>query len=184
MPLTLLLRLLHEKFPVTLTADPDIRNASVLLATGLIEAEFHFDHFGYQQYESAVVFAITDEGHAEIASLQTGHVAAAEGQKWPVMPLDYLRKIGNSVFPLRVDDPTEINSVAVLNAAGMVEATLPPACRARQTHQKFKQAVVLRVTPLGQTALVARRMAALERAASGPVVRTERVPATNALLVD
>jgi hypothetical protein len=159
MPLTLLLRLLHEKFPATLTADPDIRNASVLLATGLIEAEFHLDHFGYQQYESAVVFAITDAGHAEIASLQTGNVATtAEGQEWPVMPLDYLRKIGNSIFPLRIDDPAEINSVAVLNAAGMVEATLPPTCRARQTQQKFKQAVVLRVTPLGRTALVARRM--------------------------
>jgi len=74
------------------------------------------------------------------------------------MPLDYLRKIGNSVFPLRVDDPAGINSVAVLNAAGMVEATLPPTCRARQTQQKFRQAVVLRVTPLGRTALVGRRV--------------------------
>ncbi|MDP9600997.1 UNVERIFIED_ORG: hypothetical protein J2W38_000767 [Variovorax paradoxus] len=158
MPLNLLLQLLHEKFPVTLTSDPDIRNASVLLATGLVEAEFHLDHFGYQQYESAVVFAITDEGHAEIASLKSGLCAASsDEQEWPVMPLDYLRKIGNSVFPLRIDDPAGINSVAVLNAAGMVEATLPPTCRARQSQQKFRQAVVLRVTPLGRTALVGRR---------------------------
>ncbi|MET3177385.1 UNVERIFIED_ORG: hypothetical protein ABIC43_000524 [Variovorax guangxiensis] len=159
MPLNLLLQLLHEKFPVTLTSDPDIRNASVLLATGLVEAEFHLDHFGYQQYESAVVFAITDEGHAEIASLKSGRCAASsDEQEWPVMPLDYLRKIGNSVFPLRIDDPAGINSVAVLNAAGMVEATLPPPCRARQAQQKFRQAVVLRVTPLGRTALVGRRV--------------------------
>lgn len=159
MPLTLLLRLLHEKFPVMLTADPDIRNASVLLATGLVEAEFHSDHFGYQQYESAVVFTITDEGHAEIASLQTGGGAtAARDQTWPVMPLDYLRKIGKLAFPLRIDDPAEINAVAVLNAAGMVEATLPPVCRARRMQLKLTQAVVLRVTPLGRTALVARRM--------------------------
>jgi hypothetical protein len=159
MPLTLLLRLLHEKFPVMLTADSDVRNASVLLATGLVEAEFHHDHFGYQQYESALVFTITDEGHAEIASLQRGDVAiAAEDQKWPVMPLDYLRKIGHSVFPLRIDDPAEINSVAVLNAAGMVEAMLPPPCRTRQVQLKFTQAIILRVTPLGRTALVARRM--------------------------
>ncbi|WP_432725277.1 hypothetical protein [Variovorax sp. W6] len=158
MPLTLLLRLLHEKLPVTLTAEPDIRHASVLMATGLVEAEFHLDHFGYQQYESAVVFAITEEGHAEIASLRDGGAAIAlEDQKWPVMPLDYLRKIGHSVFPLRIDDPEEINSVAVLNAAGMVEATLPSPCRARQNPQKFRQAVVLRVTPLGRTALVERR---------------------------
>ncbi|EJL76458.1 hypothetical protein ACCC97_21885 [Variovorax sp. Varisp85] len=157
MPLTLLLRLLHERFPVTLTAEPDIRHAAVLLATGLVEAEFHLDDLGYQKYESAVVFTITDEGHAEIAGLRSSRAAAADGPKWPLMPLDYLRKIGNSVFPLRTDDPAEINSVAVLNAAGMVEATLPPPCRARQTQQKFRQAVILRVTPLGQTALVARR---------------------------
>ncbi|RQO60235.1 hypothetical protein DBV14_06620 [Variovorax sp. KBW07] len=159
MPLTLLLRLLHAKFPVMLTTDADIRNASVLLATGLVEAEFHHDHFGYQQYESALVFGITDEGHAEIVNLQAGGATvAAEDQQWPLMPLDYLRKIGHSVFPLHIEDPAEINSVAVLNAAGMVEAMLPPTCRARQPQLKFKQAVVLRVTPLGQTALVERRM--------------------------
>lgn len=159
MPLTLLLRLLHETFPVVLTAEPDIRHASVLLATGLVEAEFHLDHFGYQQYESAMVFAVTDEGRAEVADLQSGGGApAAEAQRWPLMPLDYLRKIGNSVFPLRIDDPGEINSVAVLKAAGMVEATLPPVCRTRQIQQKTRQAVVLRVTPLGRTALVPRRI--------------------------
>lgn len=158
MPLTLLLRLLHEKLPVTLTADPDIRHASVLMATGLVEAEFHLDHFGYQRYESAVVFDITEEGHAEIANLNAGAAAVALGDPgWPVMPLDYLRKIGNSVFPLRIDDPAEINSVAVLNAAGLVEAMLPPASRTGQSPQKFRQAVILRVTPLGRTALVERR---------------------------
>ncbi|WP_137860664.1 hypothetical protein [Variovorax sp. 3P27G3] len=158
MPLALLLRLLHEKLPVTLTAEPDIRHASVLLATGLVEAEFHLDHFGYQQYERAVVFDITDEGHAEIAGLHTdADAAAAEGQQWPLMPLDYLRKIGKSAFPLRISDPVEINSVAVLNAAGLVEAMLPPASRTGQSPQKFRQAVILRVTPLGRTALVERR---------------------------
>ncbi len=158
MPLTLLLRLLHEKFPVMLTAEPDIKNASVLLAIGLVEAEFHLDSFGYQQYESVLVFSITDEGRAEIAAMQSGGIAlGGEGQKWPVMPLDYLRGIGNSTFPLCIEDPAEINSVAVLNAAGLVEAVLPPACRARQNLPKFKQAIVLRVTPLGRTALVSRR---------------------------
>ena len=155
MPLTLLLQLLQKRFPVTLTADADIRHASVLLATGLIEAEFRFDGFGYQRYESAVIFTITDEGHAEIAHLRSGGALAdEERQKWPVMPLDYLRRIGDSIFPLHTEDPSEINSVAVLEAAGMVEATLPPVCRARQ---KLRQAIVLRVTPLGQTALVPRR---------------------------
>lgn len=156
MPLSLLLRLLHRRFPVTLTAEADIRHASVLVATGLIEAEFHVDSFGYQRYESALVFAITDEGHAEIDNMHSGGRALAheERQNWPVMPLDYLRRIGNSTLPLRTEDPSEINSVAVLEAAGMVEATLPSVCRARQ---KLRQAVILRVTPLGRTALVPRR---------------------------
>ncbi|KIQ26125.1 hypothetical protein RT97_22975 [Variovorax paradoxus] len=155
MPLTLLLQLLHKRFPVTLTADADIRHASVLVATGLVEAEFRFDGLGYHRYESAVIFAITDEGHAEIERLRNGGaMAGEEHQNWPVMPLDYLRRIGNSRFPLHTEDPSEINSVAVLEAAGMVEATLPSVCRARQ---KLREAIVLRVTPLGKTALVARR---------------------------
>jgi hypothetical protein len=155
MPLALLLELLHKRFPVTLTAEADIRHAAILLATGLVEAEFRSDGFGYHRYESAVVFVITDEGHAEIAHLINGSVAGyEERQKWPVMPLDYLRSIGNSTFPLHTEDPSEINSVAVLEAAGMVEATLPSVCRARQ---KLRQAVVLGVTPLGRTALVRRR---------------------------
>ncbi|WP_390345448.1 hypothetical protein ACFJIS_31890 [Variovorax boronicumulans] len=49
MPLVLLLRLMNKRFPVMLTADADIRHASVLVATGLIEAEFHVDNFGYQR---------------------------------------------------------------------------------------------------------------------------------------
>jgi len=155
MPLVLLLRLLNKRFPVMLTAEADIRHASVLVATGLIEAEFHVDNFGYQRYESAQVFAITDEGHAEAATLCGGSASVHEERpQWSVMPLDYLRRIGNSTFPLHTEDPSEINSVAVLEAAGMVEATLPPICRARQ---KLRQATVLRVTPLGRTALVPRR---------------------------
>ena len=152
--LLLLLQLLHKRFPVTLTAEADIRQASVLVATGLVEAEFRFDGLGYQRCESVVIFAITAEGHAEIAHLcNGGAMADEERQEWPVMPLDYLRRIGNSSFPLHTEDPSEINSVAVLEAAGMVEATLP-VCRAGQ---KPRQAIVLRVTPLGQTALVPRR---------------------------
>lgn len=161
MPINLLVWLLSEKLPVLLTADPDIRHASVLLATGLIDAEFQFDDLGHQHYESALVFAITDDGHAEIAHLRTGKDASdGAGKSWPLMPLDYLRKIGTSIFPLCTVDPAEINSVAVLTAAGMVEAMLPPACHARQPPHQPRQAVVLRVTPLGRTALVRRRIPA------------------------
>jgi DNA-binding NarL/FixJ family response regulator len=118
MPLALLLQLLRRRFPVALTAEADIRDASVLLATGLIKAEFHFDGFGYQHYESAVIFAITDEGHAEIAHLRNrGAVADEERQQSPLMPLN---------------DPPR-----VLEAAGMVEAAVPPAGPARQELAHF-----------------------------------------------
>ncbi|SEK16469.1 MULTISPECIES: hypothetical protein [unclassified Variovorax] len=158
MPITLLLRLLHERFPVPLTTERDIRHASVLLATGLVDAEFHVDNLGYQRYESALVFSITEAGYAEITALRTCQAEAdSASQQWPVMPLDYLRKIADAVFPVCTDDPAEINSVAVLNAAGMVKATLPSPCRASVTSQKLRRAVVLHITPLGRTAVVARR---------------------------
>jgi DNA-binding NarL/FixJ family response regulator len=132
MPLALLLQLLHKRFPVTLTAEADIRHASVLVATGLVDAEFHFDGFGYPHYESAVVFAITDEGHAEIAHLRDhGATADEDRQKSPAMPLDHPHRIGNSGFPLHTEEPSEIDAVAVL------EAALPPVCRARQKPAAF-----------------------------------------------
>ena len=40
------------------------------------------------------------------------------------MPMDFLRKIERAEFPLLVEDSHDINNVAVLKAAGMVEAEL------------------------------------------------------------
>jgi DNA-binding NarL/FixJ family response regulator len=147
MPLALLLQLLRRRFPVALTAEADIRDASVLLATGLIKAEFHFDGFGYQHYESAVIFAITDEGHAEIAHLRNrGAVADEERQQSPLMPL----------MPLPVMSLDD--SPRVLEAAGMVEAAVPPACPARQELAHFDRTDnlpdVTRI-PSGETASAA-----------------------------
>jgi DNA-binding NarL/FixJ family response regulator len=144
MPLALLLQLLRKRFPVALTAEADIRHASVLLATGLVKAEFHFDGFGYQHYESAVIFAITDEGHAEIAHLRNrGAVADEDRQK---MPLAAAQDAAHD-FPPRV-----------LEAAGMVEAAVPPACPARQElaafHRTDNLPDVTRI-PSGETASTA-----------------------------
>ena len=116
MPLALLLRLLRKRFPVALTSEADIHDASVLVATGLVEAEFHFDGFGYQRYERAVVFAITDEGHAEIARLRNRSGIADEERR------------ASAVIPLHDGDPPEMNPKPVPEAAG---ATLPPALHHR-----------------------------------------------------
>lgn len=65
------------------------------------------------------------------------------------MPLDYLRKIKDAAFPLEVTDESEIRNVAVLAAAGFIEAALPPPAQGTcgQT------ATVLRITPLGSAEL-------------------------------
>jgi hypothetical protein len=66
------------------------------------------------------------------------------------MPMDFLRKIEKAVFPLAVEDFADANNVAVLKAAGLVEAELieavagdPDTCCA----------VVIRITPEGRAAL-------------------------------
>ena len=44
------------------------------------------------------------------------------------MPMDYLRKIENAALPFRVGASSEINCIAILKAAGLIEAAiLPPS---------------------------------------------------------
>jgi hypothetical protein len=66
------------------------------------------------------------------------------------MPMDFLRKIEKANFPLTVAAFADVNNVAVLRAAGLVEAELtevvegdPDTCCA----------MVLRITPKGHAAL-------------------------------
>lgn len=41
------------------------------------------------------------------------------------MPMDYLRRIESAEFPLTVTDIDEIGYVAILKAAGLMEAAVP-----------------------------------------------------------
>lgn len=66
------------------------------------------------------------------------------------MPMDYLRKIEHAEFPLPVEDFNDVNNVAVLKAAGLVEAELLEAV---QGDPDTCCAVVLRITPEGRIAL-------------------------------
>lgn len=69
------------------------------------------------------------------------------------MPMDFLRKIEKAEFPLPVEEFGDVNNVAVLKAAGLIEAEMieavdgdPDTCCA----------VVVRITPEGRAALAAK----------------------------
>jgi hypothetical protein len=66
------------------------------------------------------------------------------------MPMDFLRRIEKAEFPLPVEDFADVNSVAVLKAAGLVEAELVEAVAG---DPDTCCAVVIRITPEGNAAL-------------------------------
>jgi len=61
------------------------------------------------------------------------------------MPMDFLKKVEHETLPLAVTDPRDIRNVAVLVAAGLVEAILP-----QEGVPGDLPAVVLRITPPGR----------------------------------
>jgi hypothetical protein len=66
------------------------------------------------------------------------------------MPMDFLRKIEKADFPLTVEEFADVNCVAVLRAAGLVEAEMVEAA---EGDPDTACAVVLRITPKGHAAL-------------------------------
>lgn len=62
--------------------------------------------------------------------------------------MDFLKKVEHETLPLAVTDPRDIRNVAVLVAAGLVEAILP-----QEGVPGDLPAVVLRITPLGRDEL-------------------------------
>jgi len=70
MPLFLLLRLQRVQLPVRVTDPEEVRQVSVLVATGLIEAEFATikSRVRHAVERVATVTRITEEGLAEIAT--------------------------------------------------------------------------------------------------------------------
>lgn len=69
------------------------------------------------------------------------------------MPLNFLRKIQDAEFPLRVEEPGEVDCVAVLIAAELVEGVLSsPASRSTPDGDP-EVAIVERITPQGRAEL-------------------------------
>ncbi|MDR6891043.1 MULTISPECIES: hypothetical protein [Variovorax] len=71
MPLSFLYRLQHVQLPVRVVEPEEVRRVSVLLATGLIEAEIVplKVNAPYVSPRLATVFRITEEGRAEIVKM-------------------------------------------------------------------------------------------------------------------
>ena len=66
------------------------------------------------------------------------------------MPMDFLRRIEQAKFPLAVEDFNDVNNVAVLKAAGLIEAELVQAV---EGDPDTCCAVIKRITPEGRAAL-------------------------------
>ena len=66
------------------------------------------------------------------------------------MPMDFLRRIEKADFPLTVEEVADVDNVAVLRAAGLVEAEMVDAVGG---NPDTSRAVVLRITPEGHAAL-------------------------------
>lgn len=69
------------------------------------------------------------------------------------MPLDYLRKIQDAKFPLKVEEPREVDCVAVLIAAKLVEGTISSPADRDASDPDAEFAIVERITVLGRAEL-------------------------------
>lgn len=136
----------------------DVRRVSVLKATGLIEASIDpaFDTGGsYRLAQAALVVCITEEGQAEIDKLRgrSSNDASARSARAGLEPLDYLRTIERSTFPLRVEDPQEISCIEALKQAGFVDAAISPVLAWKDRSEPQELAVIRRITPFGRAQL-------------------------------
>lgn len=64
------------------------------------------------------------------------------------MARDFLRKIEHAAFPIEAREPQDIRNAAVLRAAGMLEAILPP-----EPFDAHSAGTILGITPLGRAEL-------------------------------
>jgi hypothetical protein len=68
------------------------------------------------------------------------------------LPVDYVREIANSQFPLRVEDSARAQKIQILAAAGFLEARL--VYKGQEGDSEPRGAVlVVNITPLGRRAI-------------------------------
>lgn len=78
------------------------------------------------------------------------------------MPMDFLRRIEDASFPLAIHEQADVECAAVLAAAELVEVDLPAPSNSTR-----RSGVILRITPLGRSALKGPREALREPANAG-----------------
>jgi hypothetical protein len=66
------------------------------------------------------------------------------------MPMDFLRRIEHASFPLAIEHEADINCVAVLAAADLIEAHLSPVS---PSTNRSHGVAILRITLLGRAEL-------------------------------
>jgi hypothetical protein len=162
-PLSYLLHLENARLPMHVTGAQDVRRVSVLKATGLIEAAidpaYDTGKGSYRLAQDALVICITDDGHAEIDRLRGGEgngssASPKKASNARLEPLDYLRAIESSAFPLRVQDRETIGCVEALKQAGFVDAVIGPALTWKAADGEPQGlAVIKRITPFGRAHL-------------------------------
>ncbi len=73
------------------------------------------------------------------------------------MPMDYLMRIRHETFPLTITDHGDINSAAVLLAAGLIDATVPLPSVEESDVVDQPPAVIRGITPLGRLEIAKRK---------------------------
>lgn len=71
------------------------------------------------------------------------------------MPMDFLMRIRHQSFPLTVTEPDQINSAAVLLAAGLIDGSVPLP-RRDETGLALPPAVIENITDLGRHEIAKR----------------------------
>jgi DNA-binding PadR family transcriptional regulator len=129
---------------------------SKLKAARLIEAKMEAPPDARGRYwpaREATVYAITDEGLDAVADhIAENRTALERLFIGGGMPIDYVREIANSQFPLRVEDSARAQKIQILAAAGFLEARL--VYKGQEGDSEPRGAVlVVNITPLGRRAI-------------------------------
>lgn len=153
-PIAYLVLLQHKSLPMRTCDRGEIKQISALSFAGLVEASFRLSACAdgrYSAADDATVACITDEGHRAIADHLTAPGFGPRSGRKVDPPLEYLKSIQHSAFPLRTEVVPHIHCVSILNAASLVDATINRSSGPDEPHAN--QAVVLRITVLGREML-------------------------------
>lgn len=88
------------------------------------------------------------------------------------MPLELLHALSRARLPVQVCEPSDIDKLRALQAAGQVRAQIPPARQGLGGQEEQAPAVVLEITRLGRMAVQAFRPPAQEAAPWSPGMPT------------